>query len=95
MTKNFIFSISVLSILLVGVCTAEARGSHGGRGAHSYSRASTGTGAKLSSTPVQGYIKQNGTYVLPSYRSTPDNNKDNNWSTRPNVNPYTGQIGTK
>jgi|ERR1051325_799793 hypothetical protein len=44
---------------------------------------------------VHGYTTKNGTYVAPHYRSTPDGNPYNNWSTVGNVNPYTGQAGTK
>lgn len=46
-------------------------------------------------TRVRGYYRKNGTYVAPHYRSNPDGNPYNNWSTRGNVNPYTGAIGTK
>ena len=44
---------------------------------------------------VRGYYRRNGTYVQPHYRSNPDGNFYNNWSTYPNVNPYTGSIGTR
>jgi len=44
---------------------------------------------------VNGYTKRDGTYVAPHYRSSPDSNPYNNYSTRGNVNPYTGQAGTK
>ena len=44
---------------------------------------------------VRGYYRDNGTYVQPHYRSNPDGNRYNNWSTYPNVNPHTGKIGTK
>jgi len=44
---------------------------------------------------VRGYYRSNGTYVQPHYRSNPDGNFSNNWSTYPNVNPYTGAIGTR
>ena len=44
---------------------------------------------------VQGYTKKDGTYVAPHYRSSPDGNPYNNYSTLGNVNPYTGQVGTK
>jgi hypothetical protein len=44
---------------------------------------------------VQGYTKQNGTYVAPHMQTNPDATRANNWSTRGNVNPYTGQPGTK
>ena len=41
-----------------------------------------------------GYTRRDGTYVQPHYRTAPDSNIYNNWSTRPNVNPYTGRQGT-
>lgn len=44
---------------------------------------------------VRGYTTKSGTYVAPHYRSSPDSSKLNNWSTKGNVNPYTGQAGTK
>jgi hypothetical protein len=44
---------------------------------------------------VRGYVRSNGTYVSPHFRSNPDGILSNNWSTYPNVNPYTGDIGTK
>lgn len=47
------------------------------------------------STYVHSYIKKDGTYVQGHMRSTPDGNFNNNWSTKGNVNPYTGEEGTK
>src|SRR5689334_12977417 len=44
---------------------------------------------------VNGYSRRDGTYVQPHMRSAPDSSYNNNWSTYPNVNPYTGQQGTK
>ena len=49
----------------------------------------------LADTFVNGHFRSDGTYVEPHYRSTPDGNFSNNWSTRGNVNPYTGQWGTR
>ena len=46
-------------------------------------------------TYVRGYFRSDGTYVQPHYRSAPDNSFNNNWSVSPNVNPYTGQRGTR
>jgi hypothetical protein len=43
---------------------------------------------------VNGYTRKDGTYVAPHFRSAPDSSFNNNWSTSPNVNPYTGQQGT-
>jgi hypothetical protein len=54
-----------------------------------------GTGSNPSSEGVSGYTRQNGTYVQPYQRSAPDNTQYDNYSARGNVNPYTGQAGTK
>lgn len=43
---------------------------------------------------VNGYTRSNGTYVQGYHRSHADGNIYNNYSTRGNVNPYTGQAGT-
>jgi hypothetical protein len=43
---------------------------------------------------VGGHYRKDGTYVQPHYRTNPDSNVHNNWTTRGNVNPYTGQAGT-
>lgn len=42
---------------------------------------------------VRPYVRSDGTYVQGHYRSAPDGNPWNNYSTRGNVNPYTGQKG--
>lgn len=44
---------------------------------------------------VNGYTRSNGTYVQPYERTAPDNTRSNNYSTQGNINPYTGQQGTK
>lgn len=46
------------------------------------------------SNQVKGYVRKDGTYVAPHYRTNPDARVSNNWSTAPNVNPYTGKVGT-
>lgn len=43
---------------------------------------------------VRGYVKADGTYVAPSERTAPNSTKTDNWSSAPNVNPYTGKAGT-
>ena len=44
---------------------------------------------------VQGYVKSDGTYVPGYFRSSQDNTNTNNYSTQPNVNPYTGTQGNR
>ena len=43
---------------------------------------------------VRGYVRGNGTYVAPHFRSDPDGIESNNWSVFPNVNPHTGKPGS-
>lgn len=43
---------------------------------------------------VDGYLRQDGTYVQPYHRTAPDSSRTNNYSTQGNVNPWTGQTGT-
>jgi hypothetical protein len=52
------------------------------------------TAPAFAQTHVKGYYRANGTYVQPHYRSAPNNTTLDNYSTRGNVNPYTGQAGT-
>lgn len=42
---------------------------------------------------VRGYFKKDGTYVAPHYRSAPNRTTLDNYSTRGNYNPHTGQPG--
>ena len=43
---------------------------------------------------VQPYFRYDGTFVGGHYQTNPDGNIYNNWSTYPNVNPFTGRQGT-
>lgn len=45
-------------------------------------------------TTVQSYTKSDGTYVQSYNRTAPDSTRTNNYSSSPNVNPYTGEHGT-
>lgn len=48
-----------------------------------------------STTNVHGYTKKNGTYVAPHKRTSPNGTQRDNWTSKPNQNPYTGRDGTK
>ena len=72
-----------------------ARGGGGSRSGGRSSHIGPGTGSSHSSHSVSGYVRKDGTYVAPHHQSNPDTNFNNNWSTKPNINPYTGAPGTK
>jgi len=44
---------------------------------------------------MRGYIKKNGTYVMPHYKTRKDGTRLNNYSTKGNINPYNGKKGYK
>ena len=52
-------------------------------------------GEAIAQVRVQGYTRRDGTYVQPYTRSSPNRSYNDNWSVRPNVNPYTGRRGTR
>jgi hypothetical protein len=60
-----------------------------------------GLAAAASTSFAQGYhyvrshVRSNGSYVPGHYQTNPDGNFHNNWSTRGNVNPFTGDFGTR
>lgn len=43
---------------------------------------------------VSGHVRSDGTYVQPHQRTAPNGTLSDNYSTRGNVNPYTGKAGT-
>ena len=53
-----------------------------------------GVAAEAGSTRTKGYVRKDGTYVAPSFKTTPNRTKLDNYSSKPNVNPYTGKTGT-
>jgi len=45
---------------------------------------------------VRGYYKPStGRYIMPYYRTSPNNSIWDNWSTKGNKNPFTGKKGYK
>ena len=55
---------------------------------------SAGRGGSSGSHYVSGYTTKNGVYVPPHHATNPNDTKLDNWSTKGNVNPYTGKLGT-
>jgi len=52
--------------------------------------------AEAKTVRVKSYYKPStGSYVSPSYRTSPNKTKFDNYSTKGNYNPYSGKKGTK
>lgn len=89
--------VPLLFAMLALSPTQQVYARSGGSYGHHSSSHSSSSGYRHSSAPVhvRGYMKKNGTYVAPHYRSHPDKSYNNNWSVKGNVNPFTGKPGTK
>ncbi|HEY0327671.1 MAG TPA: hypothetical protein VGC77_01110 [Rhodopseudomonas sp.] len=53
-----------------------------------------GTGSNPNSHTTSGYTTSSGTYVQPHSSTNPNSTQMDNYSTRGNVNPNTGAVGT-
>jgi uncharacterized protein YdeI (BOF family) len=54
-----------------------------------------GTGSNSQSHSTSGYTTSRGAYVAPHQSTNPNSTQMDNYGTRGNVNPYTGQTGTR
>lgn len=106
--KNVGIKRAILFLFCIAATGAFARGGSGGgghsSGGHSYSYGSSGyssshgySGSYNSSGEhyVQGHTRRDGTYVEGHHQTNPNSTQYDNWSTKGNVNPYTGKEGTK
>jgi hypothetical protein len=82
-------------VLLCTLALAAPAFAKGGGGYSTGSHASPHSAPSGSSHSISGYTKSNGTYVAPSHATNPNATKVDNWTTKGNVNPYTGKPGTK
>lgn len=55
--------------------------------------AMTATGALAQTVYVQPHVRKDGTFVPGHYRTAPNSTRTDNWSSKPNVNPYNGREG--
>lgn len=53
------------------------------------------SGAALADQYVNGHTRSDGTYVAPHYRSEPNSTQYDNYSSKGNYNPYTGERGSQ
>lgn len=88
--KRVLILAAVVVLTISG--NAFARGSS--YGGHSSYKSSNSYGSRSDHT-ISGYTRSNGAYVRPSHATNPDATRSNNYSTKGNVNPYTGKYGTK
>lgn len=85
-----------IAIALVALTTSAASAQYGtSRSTYGSSGLGYGTGSNSNSHGSSGYTTQSGSYVQPYRATNPNNTQMDNYSTRGNVNPYTGAVGTR
>ena len=102
MKKSLIIATTAI-VLATTTLPSFARGggghSSGGHSSGGHASGNHASGSHVASSPgvhsVRGYTKKNGTYVAPSHATNPNGTKKDNFSSKGNVNPYTGKAGTK
>ena len=106
--KDFLCASKII-LTVVFICAilfsnnSFARGSRGGCKSRTNSRHITNIyktnivshKVNKNSIVVRDYVKKNNKQVKAHHRSRSDKTRLNNYSTKGNVNPYTGKIGTK
>lgn len=84
-------AIIVLGILLAGTAMASAqyqqRSIYGG--------GMSGTGSNFNNHYVAPHVNSNGSVTGGHYQTNSNGTQLDNYGTRGNVNPYTGQVGTR
>jgi len=84
--KYFRYLFIALAISIVATAAADARGGDHSSGSSHYSSGEHYT---------HGYTRRDGTYVEGYHATNPNGTRNDNFSTRGNMNPYTGEPGTK
>jgi len=83
-----------LTALLLGLSPAAAQ-YYGAPQPGNYGTGLYGTGSNPNSHYVQPHVNSNGTFTQGHYQTNPNHTQLDNYSTRGNYNPYTGQYGTR
>src|SRR5215469_10621373 len=87
--------VVALFVAALIACTPLQGFAHGGGHSSSGSGHLTGTGhVNASSHHTNGYYRHNGTDVHPYHATNSNSTGTDNYSTKGNVNPWTGQPGT-
>jgi hypothetical protein len=102
-TETLKFAIGLVVVGAAGAASAYADSPSYNSHSNNNEDSANGLGRSISNSYpapqgevyVDGYTRSDGTYVEPYMRTAPDDTTLNNWSTRGNVNPYTGEPGTK
>lgn len=91
--KKIILTAAIIISSALGV---KAQSYYGSTSSRNTTTSTYGTGSTNSSVRYQqGYTRKDGTYVQDHYKTNSNGTNHDNYSTRGNVNTYTGSTGTR
>lgn len=93
MKRTFFVALAACAALATTTISL-ARNSYRAPRLHTYTP-KTYKAPKLGPVYHRGYVNKSGRYVLPHMQTAPNRTRVDNWTSRPNVNPYNGKVGTK
>lgn len=87
---RWLCGLGVAALLFGFSVEVEARG-----GGYRGGSVGPGLGSNPRSHAVRPYTRRDGRFVPPHWQSNPNREWRDNWSTNPNVNPYSGREGSR
>ena len=91
-----VWVVGVVLALCASAAQAQNQRGYGGSPYGSpYGNGGYGYGSNSQDHTVRGYTAPSGSYVQPYRATNPNNTQYDNYGTRGNVNPYTGNTGTR
>jgi hypothetical protein len=87
-------TIAALAVVL-SAGGAPAQGLYGNTNGNGGNNRQVGTGSNPNSHYVAPHFNSNGGFTQGHQSTNPNNTQMDNYSTRGNVNPYTGSVGTR
>ncbi|MBI3440971.1 MAG: hypothetical protein HY052_04090 [Proteobacteria bacterium] len=84
--------VFAIALMFLNLSNAFARGSSHGSNKSYSSKSHSYSGSN--NHAVRGHTRKDGTFVVPHHATNPNSTKRDNYSSRGNVNPYTGKPGT-
>lgn len=81
--------------IALALLSTNATAKGGGHGGYHFSSSHSSSYHATGEHYVSGYVRSNGTYVSGHYQTNANSTRNDNYSTRGNINPHTGEPGTK
>lgn len=92
MPKNYLAITGLLGVSLFLIAEFSVPEAHARSGGSGYRGGGHSSGGHVG---VRPHTRRDGTFVQPHHRTAPNSTQRDNFSSKPNSNPYTGKPGTR